>query len=151
LLTGTGGLDHLVAGAIAFVQKAVTEMDGSVVDNFRLLIRKQIGVAAVGRDEAIRHGPLLSKGECDQGKLAGQSGALKKDSGATQAPAVDSSSRPFCPFGHFFSSFLSSCPVAFTVLLWPEFHAHVQQVAVRGPFRQLSQNQFDGHSRPAPA
>lgn len=38
LLAGTGGLDHLVAGAVVRVEEAIAEAHGGVVDDFGLLV-----------------------------------------------------------------------------------------------------------------
>lgn len=61
LLARSGGLDHLVAGTVELIQEAVAEIDRGAIDNLRLLIGKQTGITAMGRDEAARHGALLSK------------------------------------------------------------------------------------------
>jgi len=53
------GLDHLVAGAVAAVEEAVAEIDCGVVDDLGLAVGEQGGVAAVRRNEAIRHSGLL--------------------------------------------------------------------------------------------
>jgi len=51
------GLHHLVNGAIAFGEEASAEAEGEIINRHCLLIGKQFGVIAVGRDErCVAHG-----------------------------------------------------------------------------------------------
>jgi hypothetical protein len=59
LFAGTGGLDHLVAGAVALLEQAVAEVDCGVVDDFGLAVREQVDITAVRWDETISRGPFL--------------------------------------------------------------------------------------------
>ena len=41
MLAGTGGLDHLVARAVTFVEKAVAKADRGIIDDERFLVGEQ--------------------------------------------------------------------------------------------------------------
>jgi hypothetical protein len=51
LFARTGGLDHLIVGPITLVEETPAEVDGGVVDDFRLAVRLQLLVTAVRWDE----------------------------------------------------------------------------------------------------
>jgi|SRR6516165_935912 len=52
LFARSGGLDHLVHGAICLIDKAVAESKGEIVNNLSFSIGKEFPVVAVRRDEA---------------------------------------------------------------------------------------------------
>ena len=54
LFSGTGGLHHLVDGAVTAIEEALAEAEGEVVDDFRLLVRKQLLIVATCGEEAGR-------------------------------------------------------------------------------------------------
>jgi len=51
LFARSGGLDHLVHGAICLIDKAVAESKGEIVNNLSFSIGKEFPVVAVRRDE----------------------------------------------------------------------------------------------------
>ena len=53
LFPGAGRLDHLVVGAVALLQEAVTEIARAVIDHQGLLVAEKVFVTTVGRDEAL--------------------------------------------------------------------------------------------------
>jgi len=55
LLTRTRRLNHLVVGPVPLAQESSTETDRGVINDFRLLIGKELGVAAVLWYETLAH------------------------------------------------------------------------------------------------
>ena len=60
LLTGAGGLHHLVNRAVAFFEEALAEAIGEILDHLGFLVAEQFAIVAVGGDEAASgHGGVL--------------------------------------------------------------------------------------------
>ena len=60
LLAGSGGLDHLVVGAVEFLQERAAEAEGEVVDDFGFFVGEESFVVAVFWEE-VGHGKTLGE------------------------------------------------------------------------------------------
>jgi len=52
LFAGPGGLDHLVYGAVSFLEKAAAEVEGDIVADFGFLVGEEVLVVSAGREES---------------------------------------------------------------------------------------------------
>lgn len=60
LLSGTGGLDHLVVGAGTAVDELIAKEYGRIVNDAGFLERQQVLIAAVWGNEAIAHAGIIA-------------------------------------------------------------------------------------------